>query len=321
MAEDDHALVVGINNYQHLEDLAGPVNDADAFEKWLLSPTGGAVPAAHIKKLVSNNDGAGHPSTADIDARFFQLQSGLQNPVPIRTGRRLYVFLAGHGYAPDIGETALLTADAASWALGFRIPARAYADWFRRAALFEEIVVFMDCCRDDYGYGPLRDPPWNLVSRPNGVRLHTAMATKWARKAREGRNQNGLVQGLFTRALLAGLNAGRMSSTELKNYIHNYLPKLVAPGNYQEPEIDDRDQLVFSEAARRPQIPVKVAFAARRSEQVEILDGEFELVATHDPAAGSWQRELEIGQYVVRVPGTNDRKRFEVIGEQVDVQF
>jgi hypothetical protein len=51
-------------------------------------------------------------------------------------GRRLYLYFAGHGFAPTDTETALLMANATRTRGGHHIPGRSYAEWFYRAGYF-----------------------------------------------------------------------------------------------------------------------------------------------------------------------------------------
>ncbi|HEU5218622.1 MAG TPA: hypothetical protein VFU23_08180, partial [Gemmatimonadales bacterium] len=57
MARDDWAIVVGIKRYfdPALAGLEGPENDARQFYEWVVSPSGGAVPKAQAKLIVSSD--------------------------------------------------------------------------------------------------------------------------------------------------------------------------------------------------------------------------------------------------------------------------
>src|SRR5881296_2688278 len=111
MAWDDYAVVVGIARYPEWGDLSGPENDGAEFARWLKSSDGGDVPAGHVKTLLSAGN-PGHPSAQEIDDAFDELiQSG--DAQGGQAGRRLYVFLAGHGISPQQLEfNALLAANA-----------------------------------------------------------------------------------------------------------------------------------------------------------------------------------------------------------------
>src|SRR3954452_13874285 len=108
MAADDRAIVVGISRYPNLEDLGGPENDARAFIDWLVSNNGGQVPSQQILTVLSSDITAARPDEAAVDEKFDQIID-LARANGMRGGRRLYLFFAGHGFTPNIDESALFT--------------------------------------------------------------------------------------------------------------------------------------------------------------------------------------------------------------------
>src|SRR5262249_52459035 len=151
----DHAIVAGVNNYPGLSDLNGPVNDALAFQEWLLSDDGGGLDPGNVKTILSpapfqpDTDPANWVPTSEQIAAALRTLQGLGKKLSLgkTIGRRLYIFLSGHGFAPDKVQPALLTANADSENL-YHVPGRAYAEWFRNRAWFDEVVLMMDCCRE-----------------------------------------------------------------------------------------------------------------------------------------------------------------------------
>ena len=53
--ETDYALIVGINEYEELPRLNGPIADAMAFRDWVTSAEGGDIPDGNCK-FVDNTD-------------------------------------------------------------------------------------------------------------------------------------------------------------------------------------------------------------------------------------------------------------------------
>src|SRR5713226_2019709 len=159
VAADDRAIVVGISRYPALGDLAGPENDAKAFDAWLRSASGGDVPGDNIDRILSSDfppcqNAVSAKPTAEavkeaIDKLHFIGESG-----GAYVGRRLYLFMAGHGFAPSYTDAALLMANAAINRTGHHFPGRPYADWFRESAFFKEVVLLMDCCGENYKLSP-----------------------------------------------------------------------------------------------------------------------------------------------------------------------
>ena len=129
MAADDHAVVVGIGSYPQLSALAGPVPDAEAFRNWLISPGGGAVPSRQARKVLSParlpaDPMRATPMLSDVQAELDRLQQlGLDNDG--HAGRRLWLYLAGHGVAPTPSDAALLMANANVQRL-YHLPAAPY---------------------------------------------------------------------------------------------------------------------------------------------------------------------------------------------------
>jgi hypothetical protein len=240
MGANDHAIVVGITRYPSLSDLDGPELDASDFESWLLDAKGGNVPRAHVHTIVSSAfppvAGAQpfqrQPKLSEVQQEFDALYAA--GDTTGRVGDRLYIYLAGHGVARDIEDAALLMANAARGAVSSRhVSGRPYANWFRQAAFFREVVLFMDCCREAYTLAPMLASPRPYEPRngnPPGTR-YFGFATQWARAAREASWAPAEpVRGIFTVALLAGLREGaprdangRVTGADLGSYVINYV--------------------------------------------------------------------------------------------------
>lgn len=329
---DDYAVVVGIDRYPELGDLAGAGNDARAFHAWLLDPKGGDVPPEQAQ-LILSPDGADRasvtPTTLVVDQAFEALQDIAWNKGG-RVGRRLYIFLAGHGFAPSLEEVALLMANAGRKRTGHHISGLPYAAWFRAAAFFEEVVLLMDCCRENFARAPLRLPPWTEIRSDADPPFFYGFATKVFGAAREktvveaaGGAEVARTRGVFTVALLAGLRGGardacgRVTCASLEAYVSQYLPRLLDPGQAQEPRFlyDKMRELVLVEPEPLP-VNVEVRVDARHAgRRVSILDGSLAEVAHRAVAAGeAWPIRLTAGLYLARIAG-GPSMPFQVIGE------
>lgn len=101
----DWALVVGINHYPSagVQELEGAVHDAEEFYTWVTDPKGGDVDEKHAK-ILKTNDGPdkSRPKMQQIEDFFDELMDAPTDQV----GRRLYLYLSGHGIAPAT-QTAL----------------------------------------------------------------------------------------------------------------------------------------------------------------------------------------------------------------------
>ncbi len=264
MAIDDWAIVVGISFYPELPPLDGPENDAVAFNEWLVSPSGGDVPADHIAKILSSKfphaDKAAHaePSSLTVEQAFDDLQDVAENNrlagKGLTVGRRLYIYLSGHGCAPRFNDSALLTANANRIRVGNHVLGRLYADWFVRSNYFSEAVLFMDCCRENYPQAPPNIPHYIDVNGPDPDKAKTfyGFGTKWSRLSRERLMDDGKVHGVFTWALLKGLqghacdiNTGQITAASLGNYLYNNMKTFLTAEDIADPEVPKEPDLIY----------------------------------------------------------------------------
>jgi len=330
MGEKDYAVVVGISRYPALSDLSGPVNDALSFKDWLLNR--GSVPLKNIELLVT-------PANAETMTRknAQPLRDQVINAFDAirehenergRVGRRLYLYLAGHGYAPQVNDAALLMANASHRSFS-AVPGAVFADWFHASAKFEEIVLIMDCCRDDCSAIPPQPPPWAPENSPDAdqVRYFHAFATQTYHKAREqALTSDGMVRGIFTNALLTAFEMardahGRITGTAVKDYVMNY-PMSIDGLGYQEPEIriDSAKDIVLWEADTIRKQAVEFDFGSSCHGSARILDGRLENVWSGAiPANGVLSLELEPGKYRIDADGLSCGKRFDVMGNPEEV--
>jgi len=251
----DYAIVVGINNYPDpaMNPLRGPEADASSFCKWLIAPTGGIVPMRNVKRILSSDYPVPdpqdfttwQPALDALKAMFWRYSDiALKNDVQTgdaRVGRRLWVFLSGHGITPakapsvDLDDAALLAASAAPGRYGEHLTAYSWIQWFKNAAAFDEIVLFMDCCRDL----KLNVPPIPCTLEPmvkdrrSDVRILYAAATdldsqSWEDQIGTPPEYHGffsyvLMQALYNDALLD--RHGRLTASNLIAHLKKEVPK------------------------------------------------------------------------------------------------
>lgn len=339
MATDDRAVVVGINRYPALGDLEGPENDARAFAEWLKSPQGGDVPDDNVALILSSeyepapDPKWAKPTAEAVDMAFVDLVE-LADERGGKAGRRLYVFMAGHGFAPDLRTAALLMANAAKGRTGYHLPGMLYADWFRQSASFDEVVLFMDCCRERYPRAPLRPPPFDLLSASKPARYFYGLATEWSRAARE-RPSGDQVRGFFSEALVAGLSGkardegGAITGASLKKYVYNAVKTGGDPTQpLQEPEFMPTEELaasiVFVQGAPPPRFRVRASLSLSHADQdVELFYGSDLQTALPGGRVGeAWEWEVDrAGLYMLRTSG-GDKRVIEVAQEEtVHVQL
>lgn len=247
MAADDRAIVVGISHYPALGDLAGPENDARAFAAWLMLESEGDVPKANINLILSSDfppckDAVGAEPTAEAVKKAIDKlhETGENNNGHV--GRRLYLFMAGHGLAVGSRDAALLMANAARGRTGHHVPGGPYADWFCQSAFFTEVVLLMDCCLEDNKLSPLQPCHLEPVSPSDRkrARYFYALAAELNRPALELPDEKGQVHGVFTTAILAGLRqgppgGGDVTGAWLEDYVPQHMTRLLRGTEHQTP--------------------------------------------------------------------------------------
>ncbi|MFO0577286.1 MAG: hypothetical protein U1A78_25045 [Polyangia bacterium] len=347
---DDFAVLAGINRYPRLGDLNGPENDAIAFRDWLLAPEGGSLEERNITLIRSSDFAAGgdmllaKPSAQEILLPLRRLrEQGMGNGWHL--GRRLYLFFAGHGFAPtsvqsDMSDPVLLTADAAQTEL-LHVPVVKYANWFRDSGMFDEVVLFMDCCRrGNVSVGP-QAIPWSRTNdRKASRRTFYALAARLGVESRE-REFEGVRHGVFTKTLLNGLlgaaapkDGGRITGTLLAEFLHRQVPLASGSGQSDvtrdeelDPEIrfDPSFDLDFGQppSSRVSTTPVCIKLADDTvGSRVKLLDSTRRIVAVRDSAPALWLLDLLPGFY--KLEGPTRSILFEVTtpnGEVLNVSF
>lgn len=150
-ALNHHALVIGIQNYREFQPLSAPNRDATRFCRWLTDIA--KVPRENIQPVLGEANGT--PTNNDIINALDNLGLRLRQ----WKGGRLYIYFAGHGIGPKVNEVALLPADARIGALHHQVYGTAeIIDHLFKTRYFDEIVMFLDCCREAQEVTPLSLP-------------------------------------------------------------------------------------------------------------------------------------------------------------------
>lgn len=321
-----YAVVVGISGYPAIGDLAAPVDDADEFGKWLVS--GGGVPADNIERVVTpgappTQVDLARPIKSDVDRALLRVNAKATSDIcgdPDNWQRsRLYIYVAGHGIMPRGGETALLCADAQD-GLYEHIELSAYLKWYRFNAVFREVAVFADCCRNWYGNVDASPAPFTGKGRPQGRVFYLA---GWAcgpgdpaYEQTEAQIPPDRRRGYFTRALIDGLqgsaavdsDVGSITSATLAAYVSRAVG--VATAHLPVPQqvampLDLVNPMRFGAASAPPSYRVTILFPETWNDAVQLLhpDGSRQ---TWDKAPAAWTLQLRAGIYAV-LPDTLDR--------------
>ena len=314
--QDDFAVISGISHYPDpcLRNLDGPLNDAGRFFDWVTKPTGGDVPSAHVFPV--NTDPAysaptpvdGKPGRYDLCAAFERVMDAV-SAKPERRGRRLYIFLAGHGCTPSAlylnRAGALFTADAKLPERPHNLAGELVAEYFRDTGMFREVVVFLDHCRNKFSKAEL-SLPWPARSDARKAisgKLAIGHATRWGRSACEQPfPPSGNWYGVFSHSLIEILNSGRITGRVLQQSVPEHI-RLSTGRKIQDVVFDgDLDQIVFSEAAQPPLTPVTIS-GSPSTGQVTLWGSakgkRLQPLHRFSPGIQPWQGHLFPGRYMV----------------------
>ncbi|HEX7767028.1 MAG TPA: caspase family protein, partial [Nitrospira sp.] len=238
MPNQDYAILVGVKDYADpaFPPLNGPVRDVALMKAWLTSPSGGNLSADHILTIESPNPLPKVPANqlppvaATFSNEFAQLILDDKNRPISRPQSRLYLYFSGHGFCQlrdQMPRASLYTANA-NRVFCDSIPGTFFALWTKDAALFKDVVIVMDCCRDAE-FAKTEAIP-SLLQMPKlgtNVDVFGIYAAPKGGKALERpiSSRNNEVHGLLTHAVIEALeNApgdanGVVSSEGLASYI------------------------------------------------------------------------------------------------------
>jgi hypothetical protein len=262
----DYAVVVGIDQYPNLppkRQLQGAVNDAQRFRSWLVSDEGGGLPEGNVYPR-PDKPLPPQPTLRHLEELLDPLLE-LAERDEQAVGRRLYLFYSGHGVAKHLNDARLLSAEynpASRRSVDFAV--LAYADGFSEARAFDEVLVFLDHCRNKDK--EVRDPyvHWHFRSDEKGgmVRRFYGLATVAFARARECPWGGGPHLGVFTKALLEGLRGpaadadNNITTDRLRKFLEWRVPVLHQP--IQRPDFARVDDFNLGAAPQPQTIDVTV---------------------------------------------------------------
>lgn len=348
---EDHALLIGVSSYPELgfggkpSDLRSPPNDVEEFRKWLVDdPQGPHLKPENVRVKTSEpiattpatKADAVHPTVDELEKLFFELddiatankEAGLKY-----VGRRLYIYMSGHGFSPG-RLRACLYAGTAQNKRGHNVHATGWLNLLQDACYFQEYVLLMDCCMDAVWLTATpRDPQFSPRTPSEPPRASfIAFAAQRPLRAVEvpvptDKDPNRFL-GAFTWALTEGLRGaaadryGRVTGRSLANWVRNAQCAKMAKEQLanqevsKEPEIIQEDStLIFAKGISKPRYPVTVSCpgAPRGSEAIVWIGSPAyvleKFVVTENPE----ELALEPGLYCISVPAAGLRQGFEVL--------
>lgn len=315
MNDEDFAIVVGIDKYPGLAarySLKTAEAGAKGFSEWLVHPERGALPEGNVVKLLFSEleeprPAEPYPMKHHVDRALVSLLTRERG----RIGRRLYFYFGGHGLGSSFDEVALLMADATRYLLS-NIGIHLYQEHLRHAAPFDELVFFLDCCREFADRVVPGPPLFRKITdqdRAPNVRSMVAHATKFGKEAFGPEVPTDQGRGLFTQALLEGLHGkaiepdGRITGDSLRDYLKLQVPALAETvGRKQEPDVVGTryEEIILCTVDAPQTLRVQLQIPAVWRGELILFNGDLQELAHRPPGGGSWEIELARGLYKLR---------------------
>jgi hypothetical protein len=342
--DHDWAVIIGIRRYPDAVDpsgwianLEGPDNDADAVAEWLRKPDGGGLPAGNVHVVRSADFPEPFVNRTQVGPQQQAVQNALNDvaKLPAMTfegqyiGRRLYIYVSGHGYAKRRNEAALVTAEAER-AFPFNIEVTSWLKWFWNAARFKEFVLWVDCCATRAPIAVFTRcgrTPVNAQNASEG-RVFAAFASKFDQRAVERQMaEDGKWHGVFTWALLKGLEGaaalqGAITSDSLRNYLTVNMKTFMRDDQLKdsqvakEPDFGNVDPITFRKLRAALRFPVTLRFpdTCIGKPATIVTSASQPPAATTTLAGTDWKLQLEAGSYAAFVSALGIVHPFTIIG-------
>ena len=319
----NYAIVVGIDHYKK-RPLNGAVADANAFAGWLTasnqvtvldSPPDGKQT---YLKLLTSDVGNEIAMGQEIDIALNDIINDAFNH--LNEKNRLYFFFSGHGIGVTFTNTALCLR---LWPeLGnFCMSGLKYLDGLVNQGVFDEILTFLDCCRE---YDALKDPrpPGFDYQVPLGTKqpgVITFYSTPYGKLSFEIDEDPNKKRGAFTSFIIEALKgdaadpAGVVTGGSLKKHIDdNFQSYALKYNKIQSATVDERggDNIVICKVA-----PAAAAYnyviTFNRTADVTLTGPDLSIIYTAWVSPGEqWQKTLKIGFHQLKDNGTGEIKFF-----------
>ena len=329
MAADDRALVVGISHYPGIRDLKGPTNDVDSFVAWLTDPQKGNVPAVNIVRIVSDAALPNRPILADVTKFFLDLMTEQAEKATRRLGDRVYLFLSGHGFAASVlSQAALCMADSVAKITSYpHLGGQVFADDLGNRGMFDEVFLWMDCCRQMIPGLPINLPHWAPADpKIPPRRFFWGFATTTGELAAEAQMLVGnerRYHGVFTALLLEALErcktrlGGQVCASDVANYIFNRMQDVLGP-TAPRPQFQTdpvHDMVLFIRETELNSVEFQADGVAVGRLRISTGQNEDALPEPVPILSDRAKTAIEAGLYKATIVGTSRSQVFEIPGD------
>lgn len=340
---EHYAIVIGLSNYPRFTDppadLRGPVNDAEAVRDWLLTKGGIDEKNMWFAASSAQQPKAARPTRDQLDKAMVWLDArGLKNANKgngRKVGRRLYIYIAGHGFSPVMRQGCLLAGNASPTQVNANIGVSNWLEWLQDANYFREYVLLMDCCMNRVLVAtPMPAPVVPYVDSEPPFATFVALAAQRPLKAVEVAipADKGKFHGVFTWAFLKGLEGaaanryGIVNGHSMANWLRNAVYPWLTPADRADTDVSKQPEIVAEDAALVfatgvAPLPFKVTLkfpADAVGKPVRLWSGTPPRAEAFQ-AKARMERKLPAGLYVVEVPDAGYRQGFEIVRDETVV--
>jgi hypothetical protein len=302
MPSEDYAILVGISYYADpvFPALNGPLADVQLMADWLLSSTGGNLDPTHITTIQSTvpppNVLAAQmpPLPEQFLQEFRRLVLDPSGHLIRRPTSRLYLYFSGHGFSQirdQMPRASLYTANA-NQIVPASIAGTFYALWMKDAAVFRDIVIIMDCCRDAESAKMESIPPLTqiqLVGAAAAIPVFGIYAAPKGGKAQERPipSRGNQVHGLLTHAVVEAFERapsdpnGVVTSDDVSNHIRSRWASICGDTPADPPEFALPGIQPLALLTRRDLLSQRIVVSNwQPSEQIDLADGALQPLAS-----------------------------------------
>jgi hypothetical protein len=306
-SDRDFAVVVGVEHYSNIRTLQGAHEDATSFHRWLCDENGGGLEPENAELILSDSE-AETPFQVDIDRKLLVV---LGKAHALGGARRLYFYFSGHGATDEhsLDDVALLLTQWERMLARIALSTHDYSYTMRKDGIFEEVAIFIDCCRTQSfatkGLPPLLAPDWKAL--PRSTRRFIAFASEPGQPAFESPAPEApdRRRGIFTQCLLSilGQAPNGVPAALLKDRLEREVADEARSLKFQQhPRVHNEFEAPssFGLGGRLPVLQIEFS---RRSGQVTLCDGRFVPIRTGEAGPEPWRLELPIGIYRIEGGG------------------
>lgn len=310
----EYAIVIGIDHYDQ-RPLAGAVADADAFAKFLTE-----------KKLVSDSANVKLLTSTATNLITLAHEVDLSFEIIVKDARRrkteknrLYFYFSGHGIGNTFLNTALCMRLWSSTYINNCISSYDYLTGFINKGAFDEILIFLDCCREHdttiKGSSPIGD--WQNRVGDRIPKLIVCNSTIYGKLSYEITIDSNQKRGAFTSFLIDSLNgdadlkgSGKITALDLKKHIDdNFLSYAQKFNKIQSGTVftdTGGDSIIICEVQKlKTEFNYEITF--KRNSNVSLLTHQFEEIYRADVTEGEkWKRKLDRGTYLLKDNNSNE---------------